>query len=384
MYLHKSRLTSQVRDDRGGDDVMSVERHIPRSLSSQRDGSSSRIHQPGGFFENSLDIQGTGNSSQSVPDVSNRTRGGVSIRVLVPGTDDSIAPDIVTVEMMNRWYDFETAVMHSCDIGTYLWNNDLRHRTVVVLDNRSYRLFVRTMPCLTIAQLRRLASTHLLTVPSKMTKPRVYERLREHECGSDCDQACVILIQRRNERVMTVMSLEAIGTAASFAGSSSIRGRTSQFCLADRTLHIETASDFPEMYSEDLRLSVIHEWQEMMDIRQWMRRTCAVCGQLKFPSEVKSKALSDAALDALVDNTLDECHFPPEYEFFAYRRALLHPNGMLSWTTRDAVLVCTSCNGALSKNRMPRDAIANKQYYAFGCLPASVQAAFRQASSSDL
>ncbi|KAI0029768.1 hypothetical protein K488DRAFT_72711 [Vararia minispora EC-137] len=236
-------------------------------------------HQPGGHFENSIqELTGTGSIS-SVPDVINRSRGGVALRVLVPCMGDLTDPGSLSVEMMNRWYDFETAVPRLPDVETYLWNSDQRDRTILVLDNRSHSLFIRAMPCLTM---------------------------------------------RRNERALTIVALEAIDAAASVAGHSSSSGISGRFRLEDHTPNV---TNFPELYTEELRLSIIYEWQGSMDLGQWTRRTCA------------SKVLTDGMLDLLVDHTLDGHLYPPEYDFLLYRQALLHPNGMTSKDARANVLV---------------------------------------------
>ncbi|KAI0026370.1 hypothetical protein K488DRAFT_75399, partial [Vararia minispora EC-137] len=230
-----------------------------------------------------------------IPD---RTRGGVSRQLLVPDAEDFSDPNTLSVEMMNQWYDFETSVSQSSDVETYLWNSEKRERTVVVLDNRSYRLFVQIMPSLTMVHLQKLAAVHLMSISQQLRKADAFERVREHVCTVDCDQACVVLVQRRNERALTVLGLEAIGMVASSGGHSPLSGATSRFRLEDCTPFIASSqdaatdggnaadqagllvlfrpsADFPEMYTEDLRLKVIHEWQMAMGIAKWTRHTCA-------------------------------------------------------------------------------------------------------------
>ncbi|KAI0029894.1 hypothetical protein K488DRAFT_55362, partial [Vararia minispora EC-137] len=142
--------------------------------------------------------------------------------------------------------------------------------------------------------------------------------------------------------------------------------------------------DFPELCPESLQLSIIHEWQSTMHVSNWIRGTCAACGQLKFKSDLTTKQPSNAALDALVDPTLAENLRPRDYNFEAYRNALLHPKGLTSLTTRAPMHICPTCESALWKGRKPIDSIANKLYYAYSCLPEDVRSAFSQASPADL
>ena len=74
--------------------------------------------------------------------------------------------------------------------------------------------------------------------------------------------------------------------------------------------------------------------------------------------------------------------FPSTYDFELYRRAVLHPRGMTSVDTFADLLMCNKCRRSLTKKTpaLPKDAIANFQYYGMSELPDEVKQAILTAS----
>ncbi|KZV64033.1 hypothetical protein PENSPDRAFT_691094 [Peniophora sp. CONT] len=140
---------------------------------------------------------------------------------------------------------------------------------------------------------------------------------------------------------------------------------------------------FPERYSEELRNRMIFEWQSEMEPRQWMRETCAVCAQEKFPADIKPFDPLDEHLDLLRDDSIPDELLPISYALDSYRHALLHPAGLINPLSRGMMQVCKTCVSSLKKKKMPRDALANKLYYAHDRLPRNVREAFDKSTVVD-
>ncbi|KAI0039674.1 hypothetical protein FA95DRAFT_993477 [Auriscalpium vulgare] len=125
-----------------------------------------------------------------------------------------------------------------------------------------------------------------------------------------------------------------------------------------------------------VRYDVIREWQAHMDLKRWVYVVCAFCGQNKFPHQVSHTAFGDVDFSLLGDSDIRPALFLRSYDFFLYKRALLHARGLQYPFARGDVVVCNGCAYALDRGRKPVDAISNKMYYAFDSLPADVLSAF--------
>lgn len=118
-----------------------------------------------------------------------------------------------------------------------------------------------------------------------------------------------------------------------------------------------------------------------MEVKSWNRRSCAVCGQLKFPTALASHCFTDDKLDLLRDDTVPLHLRPQTYDFLLYHRALLHQPALSSTTVRTHVSVCATCRSSLKRKEKPVDALANKLYYGLDRIPEEVRAAFRTATA---
>ncbi|KZV75924.1 hypothetical protein PENSPDRAFT_570654, partial [Peniophora sp. CONT] len=140
---------------------------------------------------------------------------------------------------------------------------------------------------------------------------------------------------------------------------------------------------FPEPYTQELRDRIIFAWQANMEPVQWTRLVCAVCGQQRFPDDITIHNPSDDELDVLRDDSVPEELRPTSYAFNSYRFALLHPQGLIVPLQRGMIRVCNDCFPSLKRRKLPRNAIANKLYYAHDRLPANVRKAFDESSMAD-
>lgn len=80
-------------------------------------------------------------------------------------------------------------------------------------------------------------------------------------------------------------------------------------------------------------------------------------------------------LDLLQNDLLPVNTRTSTYDFELYRQAILHPCGMRSRDTLADLQMCTGCWNALTKKSpvLPKDGVANFQYYAISELPHDVR-----------
>ncbi|KZV60549.1 hypothetical protein PENSPDRAFT_548781, partial [Peniophora sp. CONT] len=131
-----------------------------------------------------------------------------------------------------------------------------------------------------------------------------------------------------------------------------------------------------------LRNEIISDFQAYMRADNWIYYPCAVCGQKKFKYELATLPFSSIPVECLVNNDIPDRLSPITYDFELYDRAFLCAGGMHSpFGTRGPLEVCDRCRKQLERQKMPLDAIANYQYYAYERLSPEVRAAF--ADSTD-
>ncbi|KLO06710.1 hypothetical protein SCHPADRAFT_837660, partial [Schizopora paradoxa] len=141
---------------------------------------------------------------------------------------------------------------------------------------------------------------------------------------------------------------------------------------------------FPFFADVAFKKGVIQEWQIRMDPSKWTPIPCAICGQACKKEEIKTMELSEEKLKLLQNSVLPTHVSPRSYNFEAYNKAILHPKGLTSISTKAPLNACQACRNSLKNNKQPIDSLANFQYYGWERLPDDVQAAFQSASIFDL
>lgn len=145
----------------------------------------------------------------------------------------------------------------------------------------------------------------------------------------------------------------------------------------ESTKHLEIASD-------DLRLSIIDEWQSAFSTASMRRRGCAVCARLCPEANMVHLDPFKVPLHVLRNDELPEYLRPKEYNMAAYDMAILHPPGLTKKNVVGPMIVCQTCTDSLRSHAMPKFALANWLYYGHSSLPPRVKDAFNRASSFDL
>ena len=211
--------------------------------------------------------------------------------------------------------------------------------------------------------LRQLADAHNVDVPSRESAPDIMERLDAHACSRDCPPVVVVFQTLRRIR----------DTAKVEAARGQVLG-----------LNLQGTMSFMQVANEELRRSIIREWQQVMTTANYGTLVCAPCGRRVPAKDTSQVCLQTMHLTLLRNEALPEKVRPTTYNFELYSRALLHPEGMTDrWRIAD-VIVCRVCRRELiDKHRMPRLCLANWLYYGYAELPASEKAAFRDATPTE-
>ncbi|KAI0312950.1 hypothetical protein OF83DRAFT_1086661 [Amylostereum chailletii] len=119
------------------------------------------------------------------------------------------------------------------------------------------------------------------------------------------------------------------------------------------TLEVEGDLDAPKVCSDECKFRIIREFQEHVDVKNWVSHACAVCGQKKYPFEFGLYDASTLNLDVLQNPDI------PKH---------LWPHAFLSPHTR----------------HQPVNTIANYQYYAYDWLPEDIKLALGSLTTHEL
>ncbi|KAI9065710.1 hypothetical protein FKP32DRAFT_1567353, partial [Trametes sanguinea] len=142
---------------------------------------------------------------------------------------------------------------------------------------------------------------------------------------------------------------------------------------ADDDSHLDVADD-------ELRRSIIAEWEQLMSSRSLAEFVCAVCGRRTPTDKVVTVEPSRIDLTLLRNDELPGNVLPTTYNLDAYDRAILHPKGLTKLREQGTLRICVECSRPLFDGVMPRFALANWLYYGHEELPSDVKTAFRLAT----
>ncbi|KAH9889759.1 hypothetical protein C8Q73DRAFT_633727, partial [Cubamyces lactineus] len=145
------------------------------------------------------------------------------------------------------------------------------------------------------------------------------------------------------------------------------------------------AEDAEESYlsiaSGELRKAIITEWQDCMQTSRLRLGVCAVCGRKHSAASLREVNADEVDLTLLRNEDLPAEVTPTTYAFEVYDRAVLHPKGLFDRWARGSMVVCGACSTELlTRQRMPKFALANWLYYGYDELPAGVRKAFREST----
>ena len=155
--------------------------------------------------------------------------------------------------------------------------------------------------------LRELALAHEMSVPMRATARSLLDRLDEHACSRCCPTVVIVFRKLRRPR-----SEENVQRALALYEDIPLQGNHGYLKVA----------------SEELRRSIIHEWQSAMVSEKFQTKVCGPCGRPTGVADVVSVSPEDFDLQLLQNPALSINVEPTTYAFEAYKKALLHPKGL--------------------------------------------------------
>lgn len=205
--------------------------------------------------------------------------------------------------------------------------------------------------------LRKLAALHGVDTAVRDNVDALRVKLLAHDCGIGCGRGVCVLFRTLSRRRSEEDVARAIGR------------RRDGDAVED--------GDFMEIASDELKLAIMSEWQEVVHTDRLKMLVCAVCGRRMKVLCIKLVNVNTIDLTLLRNDELPRCVWPTTYAFELYERALLHPKGMRNLVAKDDINVCASCEADLcGKARMPKYSLANYLYYAHEELQPVVKSGF--------
>ena len=261
------------------------------------------------------------------------------------------------------------------------------------------REFIEQFPYLSKRELTLVAATHGIKYRDRLTIMMCKDVLRCHTCRPDCAEVVYKFhtLKQRRDDVLVPPDLDPPRNAmedAEVVREGEIQRKRVQWRklreakrLADQDgVENSNCLEYPPFRSFSDKTDIIREWQVVMNPENLTRGVCAVCAQVFEVKSLHEVTPSEEMLTVLRNEHLPEETLPSMYDFELYHSAILHPHGMTSRDSLADLRMCSKCRGALVKKMpvLPKDAIANFQYYGQSEIPANVRDAILTASPSEL
>ncbi|KAI0713927.1 hypothetical protein C8Q76DRAFT_620043, partial [Earliella scabrosa] len=146
---------------------------------------------------------------------------------------------------------------------------------------------------------------------------------------------------------------------------------------ADNGTAIPTDVPYLRVADDALKHVIAREWQESLTAEKLQLVACAVCARGTSRREAREVGADKINLTLLRNDNLPPQVLPRNYNFHAYKRALLCTKGMSSLHALGPLTMCATCHRELvTKQRMPKLCLANCLYYGYESLPPQVREAF--------
>ena len=211
--------------------------------------------------------------------------------------------------------------------------------------------------------LREIAHAHELSLSRKANLRSLLDRLDSHLCGRCCPS--IIVVFRKLQRRRT---------------DDQVQRRLKVYEEVD----LSANHSYMKVTSEEIRRSIIKEWQATLTTESFTMSVCGPCGRRTPSAELTAVSHMDFDLGLLRNDALPFNVRPTTYDFEMYHEALFSPKGLTNPWELGPVLMCECCRRELVvKKRMPRLCLANWLYYAHDELPNDVRTAFREATFVD-
>lgn len=297
--------------------------------------------------------------------------------------------DNVPLVRFNEFYEF--AIAYS-NINECKEEIDLRDPAKIVLSVKHVR-WILTFQYFSAQDLRHVLMLHgIWRVPVREGIKDLRALLGRHICTETCLQVVYVFKIRTDARRGVIgKMLSAIFSCSDSATESVDRqqithetnvvtgGQVQAPASTDAdTTHFDIADD-------KLKSSIIAEWQQEMSTQSQKYLVCAVCARRRLHGDISHISSAMVPLEILRNDELPVAALPSTYNFETYKRALLHPAGMLNLSMLGIIRVCTQCEKSLCQGRtMPKFALANWLYSGYDELPPEIKKDFNDATSFEL
>ena len=256
----------------------------------------------------------------------------------------------------------------------------------------SLRQFIEQFPYLSKRELGWIAAAHGVKYRSRLSIRSCKDALRCHACHPDCTGVVYKFRTLKRRRDVTFVEPEQDSLSTPLHEIEVVRHdemqrkRVQRKTLreAERVVDHDSVEgiEYPPLRTFTDKADIIREWQAEMNPENRARGVCAVCAQLFEEKSLHDVSPTEEILTTLQNERLPEETLPSTYDFELYHRAILHPRGMTSLDSVADLRLCGKCRGALVKKMpvLPKDAIANFQYYGQSEIPQEVRDALLTAS----
>ena len=269
-----------------------------------------------------------------------------------------------------EWHDISTDELDYTHLvsstlsfdGRPEWNA-LGLETGDILVNAPLSVLIAAFRMWRTGDLRELALAHEMSVPVREPVRSLLDCLDEHACARWCPAVVVVFRALRRRR-----SADQVSRRMALLKDLPLRGDHSYLNVA----------------SEELRRSVIHEWQNAINSDKFRMSVCGPCGRRTDPAHIHSVSPDELDLTLLRNTSLPMILDPTTYDFEVYKKALLHPKGLIDPWHLSNILICEACRRELLvKQRMPKLCLANWLYYAHDELPEDVRNALKESTPTE-
>ena len=260
----------------------------------------------------------------------------------------------------------------------------------IVVD-ASVAFLTNHFPHFTKNQLVLLGKDHAVALVSGARKEVHCHSLRHHSCASICTWTPFVFRQRSHARIDATKPVFPSGEELAKHKRHFIesrRRRNAKYCVQPNELQEQVDGvlySFPPSVTQNQRNAIVDEWMQKMDLSNFHRKSCAVCGQRRCSKDIKVVPADDVNFSLLRNPCIPEKCRPTNYNIGAYDGAILWYKALHDRQSRGDVDMCLSCSHELvSLGKQPIDSLANFQYYGHEALPDPVRRAFSNATTFDV
>ena len=229
---------------------------------------------------------------------------------------------------------------------------------------------------------------------SSTNKEGLVELLSGHKCGFKCDGIAYIF-----KSLPTARRYVLAHFMPNSQGSLLPEARPSKYSkhistpITETILTLEDASECKDHNADEMqhlhplddehKLKIVADWQDKVNTENLVFYVCAACAKKITKSMMVLIDGNAINLFLLRNDFLPKELIPTQYNFHAYKRAILSPKGLQSSEVVGQMRLCTRCDTSLRNGNMPKFALANWLYYASDRLPSEVKEAFNSSTIFD-